>query len=182
MFSIREDNSIMSFTCDDTGRLALINVASQGVHLWDLEDKVLLRKFQGVTQGYYTIHSCFGGVNQVFVASGSEGINWLLTVLNNYLIFGIISDNKIYIWHLKREKPIGILTGHTRTVNCVSWNPRYPQLIASASDDATVRLWGPSADRPQSSATFSMTSSPNIMRGVDSNSSSPSTSANARKA
>lgn len=71
--SLQEDHSIMSFTCDDSGRYALINVASQGVHLWDLEDKILVRKFQGVTQGYYTIHSCFGGINQVFIASGSEG-------------------------------------------------------------------------------------------------------------
>lgn len=36
-------------------------------------DKILVRKFQGATQGYYTIHSTFGGENQVFVASGSEG-------------------------------------------------------------------------------------------------------------
>jgi hypothetical protein len=40
---IQEDHSIMSFTCDESGRLALINVASQGVHLWDLEDKILLK-------------------------------------------------------------------------------------------------------------------------------------------
>lgn len=122
---LQEGHSVMSFTCDDTGRLALLNVATQGVHLWDLEDRVLVRKFQGVTQGYYTIHSCFGGVNQVFIASGSE-------------------DNKVYIWHIKRELPIAVLTGHTRTVNCVSWNPVYPSMLASASDDGTVRIWGPS--------------------------------------
>lgn len=63
----------MSFVCDRTGRYALVNVESQGVHLWDLEDRVLVRKFQGLSQGYYTIHSCFGGVDQVFLASGSEG-------------------------------------------------------------------------------------------------------------
>jgi len=63
----------MSFSCDRTGRLAILNVASQGVHLWDLEDRILVRKFQGATQGYYTIHSSFGGENDVFVASGSEG-------------------------------------------------------------------------------------------------------------
>ena len=45
----------------------------QGVHLWDLTDKCLVRKFRGVTQGFFTIHSCFGGINQDFVASGSEG-------------------------------------------------------------------------------------------------------------
>ncbi len=34
---------------------------------------MLIRKFQGVTQGFYSIYSCFGGVNQDFIASGSEG-------------------------------------------------------------------------------------------------------------
>eukprot|EP00058_Branchiostoma_floridae_P025143 XP_002610633.1 hypothetical protein BRAFLDRAFT_117882 [Branchiostoma floridae] len=123
---IVEDHPIMSFSVDDSGRLALLNVATQGVHLWDLQDKVLVRKYQGVTQGFYTIHSCFGGVNQDFVASGSE-------------------DNKVYVWHLKRELPIAVLAGHTRTVNCVTWNPQIPGLLASASDDGTVRLWGPAA-------------------------------------
>lgn len=69
----QEDHPIMAFTVNKSDRLALLNVATQGVHLWDLEDKCLVRKFQGVTQGHFTIHSCFGGVNEDFVASGSEG-------------------------------------------------------------------------------------------------------------
>lgn len=114
----------MSFTVSKNGRLALLNVATQGVHLWDLQDRVLVRKYQGVTQGFYTIHSCFGGHNEDFIASGSE-------------------DHKVYIWHRRSELPIAELTGHTRTVNCVSWNPVLPGLLASASDDGTVRIWGP---------------------------------------
>ncbi|XP_067119532.1 WD repeat-containing protein 26-like isoform X1 [Centruroides vittatus] len=121
---IQEDHSIMSFTSDKTGRLALVNVATQGVHLWDLEDRVLIRKFQGLTQGHFTIHSCFGGENQVFIASGSE-------------------DNCVYIWHIRQEIPIAVLSGHSRIVNCVSWNPVYSSMLASASDDGTVRIWGP---------------------------------------
>lgn len=123
---VQEDHSIISFSVDETGRLALLNIATQGVHLWDLEDKVLIRKFQGVTQGYYTIRSCFGGVNNVFVASGSE-------------------DNKVYIWHVKWEKPIAVLQGHSRSVNCVSWNPACPSMLVSVSDDSTIRVWGPAA-------------------------------------
>ena len=46
---------------------------SQGIHMWDLQHRCLVRKFQGITQGTYMIHSCFGGLNQDFVASGSEG-------------------------------------------------------------------------------------------------------------
>ena len=48
-------------------------VLVQGLHLWDIRDRVLLRRYQGLTQGIYTIHSCFGGVNNDFLASGSEG-------------------------------------------------------------------------------------------------------------
>ena len=40
--------------------------------MWDLSDRCIVRRFQGVTQGFYTIHSCFG-VNDSFIASGSEG-------------------------------------------------------------------------------------------------------------
>ncbi|NXO23837.1 WDR26 protein, partial [Cisticola juncidis] len=121
---VQEDHPIMSFTISKNGRLALLNVATQGVHLWDLQDRVLVRKYQGVTQGFYTIHSCFGGHNEDFIASGSE-------------------DHKVYIWHKRSELPIAELTGHTRTVNCVSWNPQVPAMMASASDDGTVRIWGP---------------------------------------
>ncbi|KAK0181661.1 hypothetical protein PV327_003928 [Microctonus hyperodae] len=136
---LQEDHPVMSFSVNKADRLVLLNVANQGVHLWDLQDRCLVRRFQGVTQGHFTIHSCFGGVNQDFVASGSE-------------------DNKVYVWHIKRELPIAILTGHSRTVNCVSWNPVYHQMMASVSDDCTVRIWGPKSstpDRPDNAKTAS---------------------------
>ena len=70
-------------------------------------------------QGFYMIHSCFGGVDQSFVASGSE-------------------DNKVYIFNVKRDEPIAVLSGHTRTVNCVAWNPVYPQ-VEEISNYSKVR-------------------------------------------
>ncbi|KAG4072264.1 hypothetical protein HA402_004196 [Bradysia odoriphaga] len=121
---VQEEHPIQSFTVNSADRLALINVKTQGVHMWDLQDKCLVRKFQGVTQSLLTIHSCFGGVNESFIASGSE-------------------DCKVYIWQIRREEPLAKLVGHTKPVNCVSWNPVYPAILASASDDATVRIWGP---------------------------------------
>uniref|UniRef100_S4RAG9 WD repeat-containing protein 26 n=1 Tax=Petromyzon marinus TaxID=7757 RepID=S4RAG9_PETMA len=126
---IQEDHPIMTFSVSKDDRLALINVATQGVHLWDLHERALVRKYQGITQGLYTIHSCFGGPNEDFVASGSE-------------------DHKVYVWHRKQEQPVAVLAGHTRAVSCVSWNPRVPSMLASASDDGTVRIWGPAPALP----------------------------------
>lgn len=57
------------------------------MNLWDIEDKVLIRKFRGVTQGFYMIHSCFGGLNNDFIASGSEGNSFIPYKLDHYFIF-----------------------------------------------------------------------------------------------
>lgn len=54
-----------------------------------------------------------------------------------------LADNKVHVWNLQQEKPILVLEGHTRTVNCVHWNPVVPTMLASVSDDYTVRIWGP---------------------------------------
>lgn len=62
----------MTFTVDSADRLALVNCQQQGLHLWDLESKCKIRQFRGLTAGTYTIHPCFGGVNESFIASGSE--------------------------------------------------------------------------------------------------------------
>ncbi len=100
---------------------------SQGLHLWSIEDKCLIRRYTGVKQGECIIHSCFGGgPENAFIASGSE-------------------NGKVYIYYISRETPIAELAGHSRTVNCVSWNPIYPKILVSASDDSTVRVWGPGA-------------------------------------
>lgn len=64
-------------------------------------------------------------------------------------------DNKVYLWHIKHELPIATLTGHTRAVTCVSWNPVYHQMLASVSDDCTVRIWGPAAKYRKQKATKS---------------------------
>lgn len=130
----------MAFTVDKNDRLALLNVANQGVHLWDLNDRCLIRRFQGVTQGHFTIHSTFGGANQNFIASGSE-------------------DNQVYIYHIKNEEPIAVLSGHTRSVNCVTWNPVYPYMLVSASDDFHVRVWGPKDKVPKPSVSSSSSNS-----------------------
>jgi len=139
---IQEDHPIMSFTVDQTDRYVLLNLANQGAHLWDLDNKCLVQKYKGISQGFYTVYSSFGGANQSFFASGSE-------------------DNKVYIYHVDRSEPIQVLSGHSKLVSCVSWNPVYHQVLVSASDDGTVRVWGPADQYRRNPNNISVTLSEN---------------------
>ncbi|XP_063625613.1 WD repeat-containing protein 26 [Cydia splendana] len=121
---IQEEHAVMAMCVDAADTLLLLNVANQGVHLWDIRARALVRRFRGLSQGHFTIHACFGGARQDFVASGSE-------------------DNKVYIWHISGEEPVAVVAGHSRCVNAVAWNPVHHDVLASASDDYSLRLWGP---------------------------------------
>ncbi|KAL8490006.1 hypothetical protein ACS0TY_025779 [Phlomoides rotata] len=123
---VSEEHSITSLSVSGDNKSLIVNLNSQEIHLWDITEKNMKpRKYKGHKQQKYVIRSCFGGLNSMFIASGSE-------------------DSKVYIWNLRNSNPIEILSGHMMTVNCVSWNPVRHQMLASASDDNTIRIWGPS--------------------------------------
>ncbi|OVA02263.1 WD40 repeat [Macleaya cordata] len=123
---IKEEHVITSLSVSKDSEFFIINLNSQEIHMHDIAGnwKKPLR-YMGHKQGKYVIRSCFGGSNCMFIASGSE-------------------DSKIYIWNRRNCEPVEVLSGHLMNVNCVSWNPKRPYMLASASDDQTIRIWGPS--------------------------------------
>ncbi|XP_061368607.1 WD repeat-containing protein WDS homolog [Gastrolobium bilobum] len=123
---IAEEHPITSISVSGDSQLFIVNLNSQEIHMWDVAgkwDKPV--KYMGHKQCRYVIRSCFGGLDGTFIASGSE-------------------NSQVYIWNPRNCRPIEILSGHSLTVNCVSWNPKRPHMLASASDDYTIRIWGPS--------------------------------------
>ncbi|KAK6789562.1 hypothetical protein RDI58_013362 [Solanum bulbocastanum] len=121
---ILEDQTITSFVLSTDNKYLLVSLWNQEIHLWDIEGTAkLISKYNGHKRSRFVVRSCFGGLNQAFIASGSE-------------------DSQVYIWHISSGELVETLAGHSGTVNCVSWNPADPHMLASASDDHTIRIWG----------------------------------------
>ncbi|UPR04175.1 WD40 repeat domain-containing protein [Chloropicon primus] len=136
---VQEQESIISLCLSKHSDLLLVNLQNQKIHLWDLNEffeccgtpdalpTEPVRRYRGQheKQGRYVIRSCFGGSNETFVVSGSE-------------------DSQVYIWHQQKGELLKVLSGHSGTVNAVTWNPADPYTFASASDDHSIRIWGTS--------------------------------------
>ncbi|KAH7533693.1 WD repeat-containing protein 26 homolog [Ziziphus jujuba] len=121
---IEEDQTITSFSLSRDNRYLLVNLLNQEIHLWNIQGDIkLIAKYKGHKRTRFVIRSCFGGIDQSFIASGSE-------------------DSQVYVWHRGSGELIEALPGHSGAVNCVSWNPTNPHMLASASDDRTIRIWG----------------------------------------
>ncbi|KAK7316673.1 hypothetical protein RJT34_00308 [Clitoria ternatea] len=121
---IEEDQTITSFSLSKDSKFLLVNLLNQEIHLWDIEgNPKLVAKYKSHKRSRFVIRSCFGGLRESFIASGSE-------------------DSQVYIWHRNSGDLIEALPGHSGAVNCVSWNPANPHMLASASDDRTIRIWG----------------------------------------
>jgi WD repeat-containing protein 26 len=85
------DGELTSLKISQDSRFALINhppdvglffaclgwlelTYNKEIRLWDLHASRLARKFTGQRQGRYIIRSCFGGVEDNLIVSGSEGV------------------------------------------------------------------------------------------------------------
>ncbi|KAK1387092.1 hypothetical protein POM88_015270 [Heracleum sosnowskyi] len=118
------DVIITSFSLSSDNKLLLVSPVNQEIHLWNIEGHPkLVGKYKGHKRTKYVLKACFGGFEQLFVACGSE-------------------DAQVYIWHMGSGKLVETLPCHSGAVNSVSWNPANPHMLASASDDGTIRIWG----------------------------------------
>lgn len=121
---IEEDQTIVSFVLSGDNKFLLVSLVNEEIHLWSIQGNIrLVAKYKGHKRSRFVVRACFGGLDQAFVASGSE-------------------DSQVYIWHRGTGELIETLSGHSGAVNCISWNPANPHMLASASDDRTIRIWG----------------------------------------
>ncbi len=104
------------------------------------------------TLGRYVVRSSFGGAAGNFVVHGSESGQvsargergracCMACAAGQRCDWRCAPDAQVFVWHRDTATLLLRLEGHTATVNACAWPPACPQLLASASDDRTVRLW-----------------------------------------
>ncbi|KAL9145012.1 hypothetical protein ABFS82_13G011700 [Erythranthe guttata] len=118
---IYEDADIVSFSMSEDGRYLLVCLADERINLWDIrgENPWWVMTYEGYRCNRYVVRACFCGQ---FIASGSE-------------------DSMVHIWCTVTGRQISQFVGHSGTVNCVSWNPARPLMLASGGDDHIVQAW-----------------------------------------
>jgi WD40 repeat protein len=110
-----------------SGRL-LLALEFGEIQLWSLADARLLHCFAGHRQTRFILRCRQGGLGlggaqrAAWVASGSE-------------------DAAVCVWSAENGQLLCRLRGHLGIVNAVDWHPTDPGLLASVSDDRTVRVW-----------------------------------------
>ncbi|KAB5557412.1 hypothetical protein DKX38_008321 [Salix brachista] len=144
---IEENQTITSFSLSRDNRFLLVSLLDQEIHLWSIDgDARLVAMYKGHKRSRFVIRSCFGGHEEAFIASGSEDSQLRSPVDHSHRIaHTVVSFKFVYLWHRRSGELVEALSGHSGAVNCVSWNPANPHMLASASDDHTIRIWGVNA-------------------------------------
>ena len=78
MYDLQEQDAVTSIKLTKNNELMLVNLCISEIHLWDIKQKCIVKKYYGQKQGRFVIRSTLGGVGENFVLSGSEGNSMII--------------------------------------------------------------------------------------------------------
>jgi len=107
----------LAFSLD--GTLLVSGSNDNTIKLWDIQTGGAIKTFSGHTN---LILSVSISADNTMIASGSK-------------------DRTIHLWDIGTGQ-CSVIEEHTDDVNTVSFSPKNPQLLLSASEDGTVKQWG----------------------------------------
>ncbi|KAL4528826.1 hypothetical protein Ndes2437A_g03363 [Nannochloris sp. 'desiccata'] len=134
--TLLDGEDLMAFSTSPCGRYLLANLRDGTLSLWDLGSRCrrtlklpvgLVSRFSPPgnpegSLGRFVVRSCIGGIGSKFITTGTE-------------------SGKVPIWQRDTGELLAVLEGHRGVVNAVAWNEKRPEMLATASDDGTIRIW-----------------------------------------
>lgn len=132
---------LTSISISQNSRHVLVNHNTGVANLVDLVLRMPVMSYTGFTGGQFMIRSTFGGADESFVISGSEGKRLWSEDVDLSLTRRI--DGSINIWHKSSAQQVVKLNGHIPGCNSVSWSPTNPCLFASCGDDGKIKMCVP---------------------------------------
>jgi WD40 repeat protein len=123
----------------------LVSMNDGRIFTMDVTTGEILSRYEGAIQKEYVVRSSFGGANENFVISGSEGQLEATCIMTRlFSMFGLIdflADSHVYIWRRPTSVQVAALPAHSPgPVNAVAWHPTNPAIFASAGDDRKVQM------------------------------------------
>ncbi|KAI6240872.1 LisH domain-containing protein [Aphelenchoides fujianensis] len=132
---IHENSHITYFSVDPTEEFCLVTTKNEGLRLWSLTTRTLVPHVLRLGAQRFRDH--------VDVRRSGRRLHRLRI---GRFVFEPSFHDQVIIWNRRSDKPVHRIQGHTGSVNSVSWNPVQHRMLASASDDGTVRIWVPAGD------------------------------------
>lgn len=140
-----ENVRMTSVSLSRDSRSMLVGMNPDRLDMLDIDTGQVIQDYQGHSQREFMIRSAFGGANENFVISGSEGPRCCLPFYTWHNPNRCV-DSKICVWRATGATGgigplIARLEGHRPgCVNAVTWHPQDPGIFASAGDDHRIRM------------------------------------------
>lgn len=119
------DEKVISTVIDCSKRFLLATLMDSGLKLFNIKHHLgySCKKYLPCFNTKNKINPTFGGVNNQMIAASHP------------------ETHQILIWDQKHSEPVAELSGHKKFVNSVSWNPMLPEMLVSASNDSSIKIW-----------------------------------------